>query len=156
LVCQILSFLSSSRWNRKGRSTTGTLKRASVSRPRSGGLQVQVRWGVLSCFWVLVGPWLLRSLWGTVGGRCISPAYPDPGVCLVQLIWAPSMALTLNGARLDRPWSGGFQDQARLSLFVLLFGALWASGSCGSCAGVPRGTAVFPWPVPDPGVSLFR
>jgi hypothetical protein len=56
----------------------------------------------------------------------------------------------------DRPRSGGFQDQARLGLFVLLFGALWASGTCGSCTGVPRATTVVPWPVPDPGVRLFH
>jgi hypothetical protein len=51
--------------------------------------------------------------------------------------------------------SGGFQDQACLGLFVWLFGALWASGACSSCAGVPWASAVFPWPVPDPGVHLF-
>jgi hypothetical protein len=56
----------------------------------------------------------------------------------------------------DRPRLGGFQDRAHLGLFVLLFGALWASGTCGSCAGVPWATAVFPWPVPDPGVCLFH
>jgi hypothetical protein len=56
----------------------------------------------------------------------------------------------------DRPRSGEFQDQARMGLFVSLFGALWASGACESCAGVPRAAAVFPWSVPDPGIRLFR
>jgi hypothetical protein len=55
------------------------------SRLKKGGLQVQVRWGVLSCFWVLAGPWLPRSLWETVGGRCVSPAYPGPGVFYIPL-----------------------------------------------------------------------
>jgi hypothetical protein len=42
-----------------------------LSRLKKGGLQVQVLWGVLSCFGVLAGPWLPRSLWETVGGRRI-------------------------------------------------------------------------------------
>jgi hypothetical protein len=50
----------------------------------------------------------------------------------------------------DRSRSGGFQDQARMGLFVSLFGALWASGACGSCAGVPQAAAVFPRLTPAP------
>jgi hypothetical protein len=51
---------------------------------------------------------------------------------------APS---TIQKTTLERPRIGGFQDQAHLGLFVLLFGALRASGAGGSCAGVPRAAA---------------
>jgi hypothetical protein len=51
-----LAFPSPRRWIRKERSTAETLKRASVDHPRSGGIQVQVRWGVLSCFGLLEAP----------------------------------------------------------------------------------------------------
>jgi hypothetical protein len=44
---------------------------------------------------------------------------------------------------IGHPQTGGFQDQARLGHFVLLLGALWASGACDSYAGVPRAAAVF-------------
>jgi hypothetical protein len=88
-----------------------------------------------------------------MGGRCISPTYPGSEV---RLFWVPSTALTLRRASVDRPRSGGFQDQACMGLFVSLFGALWASGACGSCAGVHRAAAVFPWSVHDPGIRLFR
>jgi hypothetical protein len=53
---------------------------------------------------------------------------------------------------MEHPWIGGFQDQARLDLFVLLLGAFWASGACSSCAGEPWAATVFPWPIPDPGI----
>jgi hypothetical protein len=53
---------------------------------------------------------------------------------------------------MERPRTGEFLDQARLGLFVSLLGAFWASGACGSCAGEPRAAAVFPWPMPDPGI----
>jgi hypothetical protein len=90
--------------------------------------------------------------WGTTGGRCFSPDLPRPRS---SQIWAPSTALTLRRASVDCPRSGGFQDQARMCLFVSLFGAFWASGTCGFCDGVPRAAAVFPWSVHDPGIRLF-
>jgi hypothetical protein len=62
------------------------------------------------------------------------------------------MKMTMTRRTMERPWIGGFQDQASLGLFVLLLGALWASGTGGSCAGVPRAATVFSWPIPDPGI----
>jgi hypothetical protein len=58
----------------------------------------------------------------------------------------------------DRPWTGGFQDQARLGLFVLLWAplGLWRLWfPCVAVGGVPRAAAVLPWPIPDPGVRLI-
>jgi hypothetical protein len=114
---------------------------------------------------------LPRSLWGTVSGHRFGPLAPVVSVLGFHgqplnfpdfprpwslLIWVPSTALTLRRASVDHHQSGGFQDQARMGLFVLLLGAFWASGACGSCAGVPRAATVFPWSVPDPGIHLFR
>jgi hypothetical protein len=54
-----------------------------------------VRWvsgsGPLGCFVLLRGSFgplapvvpMHDQQWGTTGDRCVSPAYPDPGVCLV-------------------------------------------------------------------------
>jgi hypothetical protein len=50
---------------------------------------------------------------------------------------------TVTRRTIGRPRTGGFQDQARLGVFVWLLGAFWASGACGSYAGVPRAAAVF-------------
>jgi hypothetical protein len=44
---------------------------------------------------------------------------------------------------MNRLQIGGFQDQARLALFVSPVGALWASGACGFREGGPRAAAVF-------------
>jgi hypothetical protein len=43
----------------------------------------------------------------------------------------------------DRPRSGGFQDQARMGLFVLPCGVFWASGACGSVLGYHGRTLCF-------------
>jgi hypothetical protein len=53
---------------------------------------------------------------------------------------------------MNYPRTGGFQDQARLGLFVSPLGAFRASGACGFREGGPRAAAVFPWPIPDPGI----
>jgi hypothetical protein len=53
---------------------------------------------------------------------------------------------------MNRPRTGGFQDQARLGLFVLPLAAFRASGACGFRDGEPRAASVFPWPIPDPGI----
>jgi hypothetical protein len=50
----------------------------------------------------------------------------------------------------DRPRSSGFQDQTSVGLVVLPFGPLAPVVR----TGVPRAAAVFPWPVPDPGICF--
>jgi hypothetical protein len=70
--------------------------------------------------------------------------FPDLPRPWSSLIWALSAALTLRKASVGRPRSGGFQDRARMGLFVSLVGTFWASGACGSRDGVPRAAAVFP------------
>jgi hypothetical protein len=70
-------------------TTTMTLRR-TIERPRTGGFQDQALLGVLSCFRAPSGPWRLWFLCmsygrGTTGGRCISSAFPDFGICSVLL-----------------------------------------------------------------------
>jgi hypothetical protein len=48
---------------------------------------------------------------------------------------AGTIARKIAGTIVDRPRSGGFQDQARMGLFILPCGVFWASGTCGSVLG---------------------
>jgi hypothetical protein len=127
----------------------------SDSLPSPALKKVGSRFGSSGVFCLALGsltPWIPRSLWGTMDGRCISPSYPGPGV---RLFWVPSTAPTLRRASVDRPRSGEFLRIRHAWVFLsCLLGALWAFCSCGSCAGVPRAAAVFPWPVPDPGICF--
>jgi hypothetical protein len=66
-----------------------------------------------------------------MGGRCISPTYPSPRVADL----GANYGADAEGTNVDRPRSGGFQDQARMGLLVLPCGAFWASGACGSVLG---------------------
>jgi hypothetical protein len=121
LVCQILSPLSR------------LLKRWASSS------------GPLGCL-----VWFLGALWAS--GACGSRAgVPQAAAVFPRLTQALKFAdlgavygADAEESERDHPRSGGFQDQARMGLFVSLFGAFWASGTCGSCAGVPRAAAVFP------------
>jgi hypothetical protein len=60
----------------------------------------------------------------------------------------------VKGSNVDRPRSGGFQDQARVGLFVLPCGVLWASGACGSALGYHGRPLFFPWSVPETRFSV--
>jgi hypothetical protein len=70
------AFPSPRRWNRKGRSTTGMLKRGSVDCPRSGGFQVHVRWGVFVLLRAPCGPLVPPVLVGDRGRPLYFPGLP--------------------------------------------------------------------------------
>jgi hypothetical protein len=82
-----------------------------VDRPRSGGFQDQARMGIFVLPLAPVVPVL-----GYHGRPLYFHGLRWPWS---SLIWVPSMALTLRRASVDRPRSGGFQDQARMGIFVL-------------------------------------
>jgi hypothetical protein len=133
LVCQILSPLSR------------LLKRWA---PGSGPLGCLV--------------WFFGALWAS--GACGSRA----GVPRAAAVF-PRLTPALEFADLGAEYGADAEENKRGSpsvrwvsgsgmhgSFCLALGAFWASGACGSCAGVPQVAAVFPWSVPDPGICLFR
>jgi hypothetical protein len=104
----------------------------------------------------------LEALWAS--GACGSCAgVPRAATVFPQLTPAPEFAdlgavygadaeESVHGSPSVR-WVSGSDTHTS---FFSLFGAFWASGARGSCDGVPRAAAVFPWSVPDPGIRLFR
>jgi hypothetical protein len=100
---------------------------------KKGGLQVRVCWGVWSGFSGPFGPLApMVPVLGIHGRPLYFPNFPRPWSLP---IWLPSTALTLRRTNMERPRSSGFQDQARMGLFVLPCGVFWASGACGSVLG---------------------
>jgi hypothetical protein len=107
--------------------------------------------GPLGCLSGLSGP-----LWASgARGSCAG----DPQAAAVFPCFTPALEFTILGAvcgadvegtNVDRPRSGGFQDQARMGLFVLPCGVLRASGACGSALGSHGRPLCFPWSVPVP------
>jgi hypothetical protein len=53
-----------------------------------------------------------------------------------------STTMTTTRRTMNRPRTGGFQDQARLGLFVSPLGAFRASGTCGFREGGPQAHSV--------------
>jgi hypothetical protein len=117
-----------------------------------------------------VAPWLPQSLWGTGGSCCIGPPapvvpvqglhgrplyFPDFPRPWGSLVWVPSAALTLRNASVDCPRSGGFQDGARMGLFVLPVGPFFGLRHLRFPWWGPRAAAVFPC-CPYPRISFLR
>jgi hypothetical protein len=91
---------------------------------------VRVCWGVWSGLSGPFGPLAPVVLVLGIHGRPLFfPDLPRPWSLRIRV---PTTALMLRRTNVDRPRSGGFQDQARLGLFVLPCGVFWASGACRS------------------------
>jgi hypothetical protein len=68
-----------------------------------------------------------------VGRRCISPAYPDPGVCLVPLDLGAVYGADAEEGERGSPSVRWVSGSGALGSFCLASGLLRASGACGSC-----------------------
>jgi hypothetical protein len=108
------------------------------------------RWGPgpLGCLvWSLGAPWASGARAGDPRAAAVFPCLtPAPEFAVLFADYGADV----EGTNVDRPRSGGFQDQARMGLFVLPCGVLWASGACGSALGYHGRPLCFPWSVPDP------
>jgi hypothetical protein len=124
--------------------------------PLSSFKKVGSRFGPLGCL-----VWSLGTLWAS--GTCGSRA----GVPRAAAVF-PQLTPALEFADLGADYGADAEENERGStsvrwvsgsgtgLFVLPCGVFWASGTCGSCAGLPRAAAVFLWSVPDSGIRLSR
>jgi hypothetical protein len=122
----------------------------SLSRLFKSGLQVWVCWGVWSGLSGPLGPL------APVVPVLAAAVFPRLTPALEFTVLGADYGADAEGTYVDQPRSGGFQDQARMGLFVLPCGVLWASGACGSALRYHGRPLCFPWPVPDPGTRFFR